>query len=57
MRDENLARHAFHRRCLRRSLDFPGTTNTVAGFATESKLDRVLEESEKLWIVPADVHF
>ena len=57
MRDENLARHAFHQVGA-----YDGPTiflyNECAnGIRHREQLDRVLEESEELWIVPADVHF
>lgn len=57
MRDEDLARHAFHQVGA-----YDGPTiflyNEYAnGIRHREQLDRVLEESEELWIVPADVHF
>ena len=57
MRDEDLARHAFHQ-----VGEYDGPTiflyNEYAnGIRHREQLDRVLEESEELWIVPADVHF
>lgn len=57
MRDENLARHAFHQVGA-----YDGPTiflyNEYAnGIRHREQLDRLLEESEDLWIVPADVHF
>jgi len=57
MRDEDLARHAFHQVGA-----YDGPTvflyNEYAnGIRHREQLDRVLEESEGLWIVPADVHF
>ena len=57
MRDEDLARHAFHR------LDaYDGPASSLYnehpnGIRHRERLDRVLGESEELWIVPADVHF
>ena len=57
MCDEDLARHAFHQVGA-----YEGPTvflyNEYAnGIRHREQLDRVLEESEDLWIVPADVHF
>ncbi|MFD1687487.1 hypothetical protein [Halobellus litoreus] len=57
MRDEDLARHAFHQVGA-----YDGPTiflyNEYAnGIRHREQLDQVLEESEELWIVPADVHF
>jgi len=57
MHDENLARHTFHQVGA-----YDGTTiflyNEYAnGIRHREQLDRVLEESEEVWIVPADVHF
>jgi len=57
MRDEDLARHAFHQVGA-----YDGPTiflyNEYAnGIRHREQLDRVLEESEDLWVVPADVHF
>lgn len=57
MRDEDLARHAFHQVG---AYDGPTVLlyNEYAnGIRHREQLDRVLEESENLWIVPADVHF
>ena len=57
MRDEDLARHAFHQVGA-----YDGPTiflynEHANGIRHREQLDRVLEESEDLWIVPADVHF
>ncbi|SDY45694.1 hypothetical protein SAMN04487946_11663 [Halobellus clavatus] len=57
MRDEDLARHAFHQVGA-----YDGPTiflynEHANGIRHREQLDRVLEESEELWIVPADVHF
>jgi hypothetical protein len=57
MRDEGLVRHAFHQVGA-----YDGPTiflyNVHAnGSRHREQLDRVLEGSEDLWIVPADVHF
>ena len=57
MRDEDLARHAF-----RQVGTYDGPTvfpyNEYANaIPHREQLDRVLEESEEFWIVPADIHF
>ena len=57
MCDEDLTRHAFHQVGA-----YDGPTiflyNEYAnGIRHCGQLDRLLEESEDLWIVPADVHF
>jgi len=57
MRDENLARHAFHQVGA-----YDGPTIFLynehgTGIRHREQLDRLLAESEELWIVPADVHF
>jgi hypothetical protein len=57
MRDEDLARHAFHQVGA-----YDGPTiflyNEYAnGIRHREQLDRILEESKDLCIVPADVHF
>ena len=57
MRDEDLARHAFHQVG---AYDGPTVflyTEHASGIRHREQLDRILEESEDLWIVPADVHF
>ncbi|MDG5778714.1 hypothetical protein VB773_20950 [Haloarculaceae archaeon H-GB2-1] len=57
MRDEDLARHAFHQVG---AYDGPTIflyTEHGTGIRHRGQLDRLLEESEELWIVPADVHF
>jgi len=57
MRDEDLARHAFHQVG---AYDGPAIflyTEHGTGIRHRGQLDRLLEESEELWIVPADVHF
>ena len=57
MRDEDLARHAFHQVG---AYDGPSVflyDEHGSGVRHREQLDRVLEESEDLWIVPADVHF
>jgi len=57
MRDRDLARHAFHQVGA-----YDGPTiflydEYANGVRHRGQLDRLLEESEELWIVPADVHF
>jgi len=57
MRDEDLARHAFHQVG---AYDGPSVflyDEHGSGIRHRGQLDRILEESEDLWIVPADVHF
>jgi hypothetical protein len=57
MRDEDLARHAFHQVG---AYDGPSVflyTQHASGIRHREQLDRILEESENLWIVPTDVHF
>jgi len=57
MRDENLSRHAFHQVG---AYDGPSVflyDQHATGIRHRGQLDRLLEESEDLWIVPADVHF
>lgn len=57
MRDEDLARHAFHQVG---AYDGPTVflyTEHAIGIRHREQLARILEESEDLWIVPADVHF
>jgi len=57
MRDENLARYAFHQVG---AYDGPSSflyDEHGCGIRHRGQLDRVLEESKELWIVPADVHF
>lgn len=57
MRDEDLARHAFHQVG---AYDGPSVflyDEHGSGIRHRGRLDRVLNESEDLWIVPADVHF
>jgi len=58
MRDENLSRHAFHQ--VGAYDDGPSVflyDQHATGIRHRGQLDRLLEESEDLWIVPADVHF
>ena len=57
MRDENLARHAFHQVG---AYDGPSVflyDEHGSGIRHRGQLDRILDESDELWIVPADVHF
>ncbi|WP_049894681.1 hypothetical protein [Halogranum rubrum] len=57
MRDEDLARHAFHQVG---AYDGPSVflyDQHASGIRHRGHLDRLLEESADLWIVPADVHF
>ena len=57
MRDEDLARHAFHQVG---AYDGPSVflyDQHATGIRHREQLGRILEESEDLWIVPADVHF
>lgn len=57
MRDEDLARHAFHQVG---AYDGPSVflyDQHATGIRHREQLDRLLEASEDLWIVPADVHF
>ncbi|MDS0300970.1 hypothetical protein NDI76_19675 [Halogeometricum sp. S1BR25-6] len=57
MRDEDLARHAFHQVG---AYDGPSVflyNEYANGIRHRGQLDRMVEESEELWIVPADVHF
>lgn len=57
MRDVDLTRHAFYRVGA-----YDGPTvflydETATGIRHRDHLERILEERESLWIVPADVHF
>ncbi|WIV68893.1 hypothetical protein [Natrialbaceae archaeon AArc-T1-2] len=57
MRNRGLARHAFHQVG---AYDGPSIflyDECGCGIWHRGQLDRVLEESEELWIVPVDVHF
>ena len=57
MRDEDLARHAFHQVG---AYDGPSVflyDEHGSGIRHRGQLDRILNESDDLWIVPADVHF
>ncbi|MFC7175138.1 hypothetical protein ACFQL0_20635 [Haloplanus litoreus] len=57
MRDEDLARHAFHQVGAHDGPTIFLYTEHGTGIRHRGQLDRLLEESEVLWIVPADVHF
>jgi len=60
MRDEDLARHAFHQVGAYEGPSVPMYDQHAMGIRHRDQLDRVLEEeedSQTLWIVPADVHF
>lgn len=57
MRDEDLVRHAFHQVG---AYDGPSIflyDKHGCGIRHRGQLDRVLEEHDECWIVPADVHF
>ena len=57
MRDEDLARHAFHQVG---AYDGPSIflyDEHGCGIRHRSQLDRIVGESDDLWVVPADVHF
>jgi hypothetical protein len=60
MRDEDLARHAFHQVGAYEGPSIPMYDQHAQGIRHRGQLDRVLEEaadSQTVWIVPADVHF
>ncbi|WP_135806926.1 hypothetical protein [Halorussus marinus] len=57
MRDDGLARHAFHQVGA-----YDGPTIFLydehgSGIRHRNQLDRILDEGENLWIIPADVHY
>ena len=57
MRDEDLARHAFHQVG---AYDGPSVflyDEHGSGIRHRGQLDRILDESDDLWIVPADIHY
>ena len=57
MRDEGLARHAFHQVG---AYDGPSVflyDERGSRIRHRGQLDRILDESDDLWIVPADVHY
>jgi len=60
MRDEDLARHAFQQVGAYEGPSVPMYDQHAMGIRHRDQLDRVLEkeeDSQTLWIVPADVHF
>ncbi|MDS0223449.1 hypothetical protein NDI54_19090 [Haloarcula sp. S1AR25-5A] len=60
MRDEDLARHAFHQVGAYEGPSIPMYDQHAQGIRHRGQLDRILEEDEDgqtLWIVPADVHY
>ncbi len=57
MRDEDLVRHAFHQVGAYDGSAVFLYTEHATGIRHRGQLDRLLEENEDLWIVPADVHF
>jgi hypothetical protein len=57
MRDEDLARHAFHQVGAHNGPTIFLYNQHANGIRHREQLDRLLEESEELWIVPADVHY
>lgn len=57
MRDEGLARHAFHQVGAYEGPTIALYDEHATGIRHREQLDRLLEDSENLWIVPADVHF
>ena len=57
MRDEDLARHAFHQVGAYKGPTIFLYTEHGTGIRHRGQLDRLVEESDELWIVPADVHF
>jgi len=57
MRDEDLTRHAFHQVG---AYDGPSIflyDEHGCGIRHRDQLDRIIDESDDLWVVPADVHF
>jgi len=57
MRDDDLVRHAFHQVGAYNGPSIFLYDEYGSGIRHRGQLDRILEESEDLWIVPADVHF
>ena len=57
MRDEDLARHAFHQVGAYDGPTISLYNEHANGIRHREQLDRLLEESDELWTVPADVHF
>ncbi|KAA9396352.1 hypothetical protein Har1130_18910 [Haloarcula sp. CBA1130] len=56
MRDKDLARHAFRQVGASRGSAIALYTEHGDGICDRTQLDRILGESDSLWIVPADVH-
>jgi len=57
MRNEDLARHAFHEVGAYEGPSIYLYDQYGNGIRDPDQLDRILDESDALWIVPADVHF
>ncbi|WP_327051935.1 hypothetical protein [Halomicrococcus gelatinilyticus] len=57
MRNEDLARHAFHEVGSYEGPSIYLYDQYGNGIRDPDQLDRTLDESDDLWIVPADVHF
>jgi len=57
MRNGDLARHAFHEVGAYEAPSIYLYDQYGNGIRNQTQLDRILEESDDLWIVPADVHF
>jgi hypothetical protein len=56
MRDKDLARHAFRQVGASTGLAIALYTEHGAGICDRTQLNRIIDESDSLWIVPADVH-
>jgi hypothetical protein len=57
MRDVDLTRHAFYQVGAYEGPTIFLYDGTATGIRHRDHLDRILEEGDSLWIVPADVHF
>ena len=57
MRDEDLARHAFHQVGAYDGPSIPLYDEYARGIRHRDWLDRLLDEYDDCWIVPADVHY
>ena len=57
MRDEDLARHAFHQVGAYDGPSIPLYDEYARGIRHRDRLDRILDEYNGCWIVPADVHY
>ena len=57
MRDKDLARCAFQRVGAAKGPEIALYEEHGCGIRDRTQLDRLLDESDTLWIVPADVHF